>query len=323
MKQLLIVKSGTSLNAGLPTSSDTGHTSDKEVSDLSQLTSGAITFFELGSKYALGAATTKNFGIAVGGKNSPNGIKQNAYVIPEVDKKTLSVVKANYVAKTNFSQILTIKYTEEVQAQAAAQDVQAVEYVAPTPSVGDVFSIRIYKHGTVLHERNCWYFEYIVKDSDISNNASTPMAITANNIAKKIKALIEDNESVGLSVSVSGAQMTLSNSERDYTVEVSSNITFGSTTHYYRGVGTKEYIEDLAKQCAADKGHFYTHPEAHDFIPGYPDAVENVNYNIYTLRFTVGRNSAKTRDEVVNQIVHIAVPTTVTATTINTILGVS
>lgn len=323
MKQLLIVKSGTSLNAGLPTSSDTGHTSDKEVSDLSQLTSGAITFFELGSKYALGAATNKNFGIAVGGKASPNGIKQNAYVIPEVDKKTLTVVKANYAAKTNFSQILTIKYTEEVQAQAATQSTAAVEYVAPTPSVGDVFKISVYKHGTVPHERNRWYFEYSVRDSDISTDASTPMAITANNIAKKIKSLIEENESIGLTVDVSGAQLTLSNSERDYTIEVSNNITFGTTTHYYRGVGTKEYVEDLAKQCAADKGHFYTHPEAHEFIPGYPDAVENVNYNIYTLRFAVGRNSAKTRDEVVSQIVHIAIPATITATTINTILGVS
>lgn len=97
-------------------------------------------------------------------------------------------------------------------------------------------------------------------------------------------------------------------------------------------VGDANYIKNLCMQCAGDKGYFYTHSEARDFIPGYnvdinsiedltpntsgSNGISTSGYVIYTLRFQVGRNSAKTRDEKVWQLVHIAIPLDNNATTI-------
>lgn len=303
MKQLLIA------NAGLA-SSGTGK-------NLSGLTTGQIMFFKLSDYSRITARVTENFGIGLGNING-----QAARVIPEVDYKSLTVSKAAYEAHVDFSQIITVKYNEEQQHQDATDDTQEVPYIAPSPKVGDVFVIKLYKHGTVSHERNCWYFEYVVRQKDISTTGTTPMATTANNIAKAIKKLIEENASLGLNVTVSGAQLTLTSSEYEYTIEVSDNITIGTLTHYKRGTGTIDHLKDLAMQCAGDKGHFYTHSDSHDFIPGYlKDVPTSGTFDVYTLRFAVPRNSAKTRDEVVNQIVHIATPHADTGV-LDTILGV-
>lgn len=107
-------------------------------------------------------------------------------------------------------------------------------------------------------------------------------------------------------------------------------------------IGDAEYIKDLAIQCAGDKGYFYTHAEGREYIPGFPEDVESftlnasgssigdslnrkystTGYSIYTLRFQVGRNSAKTRDEKVWQLVHIAVPlSNASVSTLNTIFA--
>ena len=58
--------------------------------------------------------------------------------------------------------------------------------------------------------------------------------------------------------------------------------------------------------------------------PGYPEAVADTTYTLYTLRFKVGRSAAKQRDEQVYQIVHIAVPSDASdlISSLDTILGV-
>ncbi len=303
MKQLLIA------NAGLA-SSGTGKS-------LSALTAGQLMLFKLSDYSRITTTVTENFGIALGNING-----QAARVIPEVDYKSFTISKAAYEAHVDFSQIITVKYNEEQQHQDATDNTQEVPYIAPSPKVGDVFAIKLYKYGTVPHERNRWYFEYVVRKKDISTTGATPMATTANNIAEEIKKLIEENAFLGIKVAVSGAQLTLTSSECEYTVEVSDNITVGTLTHYKRGTGTIDHLKDLAMQCAGDKGYFYTHAESHDFIPGYlKDVPESGTFDIYTLRFAVPRNSAKTRDEVVNQIVHIATPHADTGI-LDTILGV-
>ena len=80
----------------------------------------------------------------------------------------------------------------------------------------------------------------------------------------------------------------------------------------------------MASRCAAGKGFNYTAEDAHEMYPGYPEAVADTTYTLYTLRFKVGRSAAKQRDEQVYQIVHIAVPSSATTLigNIDTILGV-
>ena len=92
MKQLLIVKTGTSLNGGKATPKDIGGMAD-----------GSIGFFELGGSAWLAAAPTKNFGIALG--RGTNGVP---FVIPEVAIDNLNVVKAAYAAGAAYSSSITI-----------------------------------------------------------------------------------------------------------------------------------------------------------------------------------------------------------------------
>ena len=95
-----------------------------------------------------------------------------------------------------------------------------------------------------------------------------------------------------------------------------SGTTFSTNTAAEPTIGDKAYIQDLASQCAAGKGFTDTHNNGDGIYPGYPEAVQDLiptttagaaGYIVYTLRFKVGRDSAKTRDERVAQLVHIAV----------------
>lgn len=266
------------------------------------LDSGEIAFFNLtapNTSVATGLKGSK-FGIVVGG-NTINGRKQTPFVIPEVTED-VTVVKADYAAATNFSQVLTIKSS-------------------PAPTAGDVYKFLLVKHTVVPHERNTWYVEYVARPKDISSTAAT----SAANIASKIKDLLSAMTSLEIGVSVSTAAITFTASEGWTIKDVSDNITAATPTTFNRGSGTADYVKNLARECAGDRGYFYTHPEGHDFIPGYDAMINSIDgtYDIYTLRFAVPRNSAKTRDEVVNQIVHIAVKTTTSglSSAVNTILS--
>lgn len=77
---------------------------------------------------------------------------------------------------------------------------------------------------------------------------------------------------------------------------------------------TKEYIKQLQSQCAAGKGFTDTANGA-ELYPSYMDLKNledymsersnELNIVMYTLRFTNKRKSSKTKDEVVNQTIHI------------------
>ena len=78
----------------------------------------------------------------------------------------------------------------------------------------------------------------------------------------------------------------------------------------------------MARQCAAGKGFTNTDLESQHIYPGFPEAVEDVHYTIFNLRFATGRASGKQTDERVWQYVHIAVPETSAAlATITAILA--
>lgn len=279
MKQLLIVNSGKALNA-------TGATPY----DLSGLEAGAITFFELGGSSALSAAATKNFGIALGRPNS-----QRAFVIPEVDINTLTITKALPKLGKAFKRKFTF----------------------PTPVVGKDYTVVFIKKVVVPHERNTW--------SCMITAGTTTAATEAGKMKDAIEAKLGDK----FTVSVSSAAITITgkNIGEQWEAKFADNLTgtsWAGSTDFVDAeptIGDKAYIQNLASQCAAGKGFEHTAPEGREFIPGYPEAVEDLTpntsgtngastagYAVYTLRFQVGRDSAKTRDEKVWQLVHIAVP---------------
>ena len=292
MKQLLIVNSNKALNA-----------SGATPYDLSGLQDGAITFFELGGSSALAAAPTKNFGVALG---RPNG--QRAFVIPEIDLKTLTIVKA----LPKLGSAIKRKFT------------------FPTPIVGEEYTVLFIKKGVVPHERNTWHCSVVAK---------TAVAATE---AGNLKTAIEDKLGNYFTVTVSTADVTINGKNVGEQWEIKLidglyGVDFSGSTDFVDpepSIGDKKYIQNLASQCAAGKGFEHTASEGREFIPGYPENVEDfvldnngdngtstTGYAVYTLRFAVGRDSAKTRDEKVWQLVHIAVPLSNSSfSTIDTIL---
>lgn len=260
--------------------------------DLSSMAKGAIGFYHLDNDTAwLSTAATKNFAIALGG-----GTKTNAFVIPEVDFSSLTLQKATSQAAATFTAKVTIS----------------------SVTAGKEYTIIIVKKGVVFHERNTWTATSYAK--------STTVADVAADLVKQINA---SKETSGMTASNSGGVITLTATQSgvDFEIVCADELTGVKPTAVTNGIAAildKAYVEDLASRCAAGKGFNYTAEDAHEMYPGYPEAVADTTYTLYTLRFKVGRSAAKQRDEQVYQIVHIAVPSTAEAllTSLDTILGV-
>lgn len=263
-----------------------GITSGKDISGLEE---GALTFLNPNSDAILSAKPTENFAIALGRANG-----QLPFMISEVDVKSLHVTKASPVAGSAMVDTVTV--------------------AATTKEVG----FMIVKKGAVPHERNTNTFTIMG-----TGTAATDAATLVADFAKRNKVM-----ALPFTVTNSGAVITVTCTKTGelYTVVGIGNVTVAETTPGKSATGDKAYIEQLASMCAAGKGFNDTDAQGREFLPGYPENVENTTYTVYTLRFAVPRVSAKTRDEVVNQLVHIAVPTSgsgasARTTAIETILG--
>lgn len=281
MKQLLIVKKGTALNGGISTNKD-----------LSVLPAGAIAFLELDGTGVLSASPKHNFAIALGRANSP------AFVIPEVDIDTLHISKSVPALGKKFTASITI----------------------PTVAPGKTYTLVLIKNGTAPHERNTWSATETIAAGDTTTAAA--------NIAAKLRAYftaMANSGSLEVVVSGTGAAVTITgkNYGDSWTLKAADDLSGTSitATPAEPTIGDAAYIQELASKCAAGKGFTDTYRDGDTLYPGYPEAVENLTpntsgtdgvstegYAVFTLRFAVGRASAKTRDERVNQIVHIAVP---------------
>ena len=270
MKQLLIVKSSAALNGGAAAPKD-----------LSDMAAGAIGFFALNDYTAwLSAAPTSNFGIALGRpNNSP------AFVIPEVDVNTLKVTKSPYAAGTPYAASITI----------------------PSGTGGKNYTLVLVKLGTGINgERNKW---------TQSVHVPTGGTMTAADMAKKLRdgfQAMVDAGSIDVTVGGTSAAVTITGQVGDGWKLVPSDDLLGTTvtvtTNGVKTVGDKAYVQDLARQCAAGKGFTNTDLESQHIYPGFPEAVEDVHYTIFTLRFATGRESGKQTDERIYQYVRIAVP---------------
>lgn len=277
MKQLLIVNSKSSY-AGASSSV------------FNNLDKGAISFFKLSDGSILETKPTEDFGIALGrGENSP------AFVIPEVDINSLSIVKAEYQQGAIFTATLTVPAADGDGNVAA----------------GNTYTIVLVKKGTVPHERNTW-----------TATETIPFAkeVKATAVAAKLRAAFQAMADNGLPITVSGSGANViiagKNIGEGWALKGADDmqdVAATSVTEAKPNMGDKAYIQDLASQCAAGKGFTDTYSDGDSIYPAYPEEVENTTYNVYTLRFQVGRKSAKTRDEKVWQLVHIAVPTAATS----------
>lgn len=245
--------------------------------DLTTVPEGTVAFFNLKTGALLTGDTkaTDDFSIVVG-----RGTNKMPLMFPEVNLKTLEVTKATYQAGATFTAKITV----------------------PTPEKGTHYTVVITKKGTVFNERNNWTFTTVATTT------------TAADVAKQITAQINGNKyQLGVSASYSGGAITITALEegKDYEVlgaDGLMGVAPTDVTHGKKAELDKADIQDLASRCAAGKGFNDTYADGDSIYPGYPEVVDEDQYVLYTLRFAVPRVAAKQRDEVVYQIVHLAVP---------------
>ena len=259
--------------------------------DLTSVAEGTIAMFKLSDGSLITGKVDSDFSIVLGRKTNVT-----PFVIPEVNFKTLTVEKAtNQPAKT-FTAKMTI-------ANAVA---------------GKNYTIIVVKKGVVRHERNTWTATCMANSTTVSDVA-----------ADLVKQFNASSETSGMTASNAGGVITFTASVAgiDFDIVGADELTGvkpTAVTNGIPGILDKAYVVDLASRCAAGKGFNYTAQDASKIYPGYPEAVEDTTYTMYTLRFAVPRVAAKQRDEVVYQIVHIVVPSAATVvTTLDTIFGLS
>ena len=259
--------------------------------DLTSVAEGTIAMFKLSDGSLITGKVDSDFSIVLGRKTNIT-----PFVIPEVNFKTLTVEKAtNQPAKT-FTAKMTI-------ANAVA---------------GKNYTIIVVKKGVVRHERNTWTATCMANSTTVTDVA-----------ADLVKQFNASSETSGMTASNTGGAITFTASVAgvDFDIVGADELTGvkpTAVTNGIPGILDKAYVVDLASRCAAGKGFNYTAQDASEIYPGYPEAVEDTTYTMYTLRFAVPRVAAKQRDEVVYQIVHIVVPSAATVvTTLDTIFGLS
>ena len=266
-------------------------TSTAKSTDLTTVPEGTVAMFDLatGALLTNAAKATGNFSIVVG-----RAAGKMPLMFPEVNLKTLEVTKATYAAATTFTAKITV----------------------PTPTVDEHYTVIVTKKGTVFNERSNWSFTAMAKDT------------TAANVAKQLTAQINANKyQLGVKAEYTGGAITITAVEagKDYEVlgaDALLGVSPTEVTHGKKAVCDKAYIQDLASRCAAGKGFNYAADDGKDLYPGYPEVVDEDQYVLYTLRFAVPRVAAKQRDEVVYQLVHLAVPVgSASIATLDVILG--
>lgn len=268
-------------------------TSTAKSTDLTTVPEGTVAMFDLatGALLTNAAKATGNFSIVVG-----RAAGKMPLMFPEVNLKTLEVTKATYTAATTFTAKITV----------------------PTPTVGEHYTVIVTKKGTVFNERSNWSFTAMAKDT------------TAANVAKQIATQINANKyQLGVKAEYTGGAITITAVEagKDYEVlgaDALLGVAPTEVTNGKKAICDKAYIQDLASRCAAGKGFNYAADDGKDIYPGYPEVVDEDQYVLYTLRFAVPRVAAKQRDEVVYQLVHLAVPVgSASIATLDVILGLA
>lgn len=252
-------------------------TSTTKSTDLTTVPEGTVAIFDLatGALLTSAAKATGDFSIVVGRASGKIPL-----MFPEVNFKTLQVTKATYQAGATFTAKITV----------------------PTPEKGTHYTVVITKKGTVFNERNNWTF--------------TTMATTttAADVAKQLTTQINGNKyQLGVKAEYTGGAITITALEagKDYEILGADGligVTPTDVTHGKKAELDKADIQDLASRCAAGKGFNNTYADGESIYPGYPEVIAEDQYVLYTLRFAVPRVAAKQRDEVVYQIVHLAVP---------------
>lgn len=248
--------------------------------------SGAVGFYYLkDGKLTVSAngAEMKGEGAIVLGRTSAEG---GPVIIPFYNNH-FSFVKSSYEAAETF----------------------VAKFTIPDVTVMEDHSVIFVKKGIQFNERANWTATvHAYKTSE-----------TVNMIAKKIADYVNNNPLLGLTAVTDAAEVTVTATKPGVDYElVPADALFGmKITYSSRGkaaLNDAEGIKKLADMAAADAGFEYTYRDSYMYLyPNYPldplaqPKKADYGFTVFTLRFAVPRET-KTRDEVVHQIVQIAIP---------------
>ena len=263
--------------------------------DISTINKGSLAIFEPSTGKLVSTAEDLKGNVAV---VCGRGKDKMPFHFPEVDVRSLTVTKAvpsDETKAAKFSAKITIPATEK----------------------GKEYTLIFAKTGVVFHERNRWTYTALAK-SDVASDVAKALvaSINANTVTSGLTAEVEDTAVVVTAAEV-GVNFEVIPADELMGVEVTDVVVGKKATL------DKAYIQDLASRCAAGKGFNLLADDGKEIYPGYPEVVEDDEYVLYTLRFAVPRVAAKQRDEVVYQLLHIAVPVgAASITTLDSIFGV-
>lgn len=193
----------------------------------------------------------------------------------------------------------------------SAAETFTAEFTVPEPVIMCDHTVIFTKKGIQFNERSNWTASiHVFKDTE-----------TADQVAAKIAKYVNDNTAtLGLTATVNGATVTVTATKPavDYEITMADALSGTTVTYTARGeigIADAEAIKKMANMAAADAGFEYTYmDDVHYLYPNYPlnpnagTNTTDASYIVYTLRFAVPRD-VKTRDELVHQIVQIAIPT--------------
>lgn len=194
--------------------------------------------------------------------------------------------------------------------------------IPDTIEEGEEYTVIVVKKGVKFNERNKWTASIVAKSSD--DQAS---------IVEKLVDLINSNsESSGVEASegTGVVEIAATASGVDYNIVGADALLDAEVTITTKGspaYGDASYVKDLANKAAADAGFEYTYMGDVNYLyPDYPlNPLKNADsadtgFNILTFRFAEPRE-VKTVDDVVHQIIQVALPSGVDiADTLGTLL---
>lgn len=181
------------------------------------------------------------------------------------------------------------------------------EFSIPEVQPYSDYTVIFIKKGKQFNERSNW-------TCTIHTGANTDNV----NVAKQIETYLKNNKaSLQLSIELDGADITITGpaTGENYEIKLADELLNVEITQEYgsEGIGTLEYVKDLAAKCAADAGFEYTAEDALELYPGlnfdFTDGEGNKveTFDILNLRFTEPRLTG-TREESVYQMIHVAMP---------------
>lgn len=191
------------------------------------------------------------------------------------------------------------------------------EFIVPEPVIMCDHTVIFTKKGIQFNERSNWTASiHVFKDTETANQVATKIANYVNNNT----ATLGLTATLSLPAGVSRPTVIVTATEPAVDYEITMADALSGTavtykTHGEIGIADAEAIKKMANMAAADAGFEYTYMDDVHYL--YPNCPLNPNtgtnttdagYTVYTLRFAVPRD-VKTRDELVHQIVQIAIPT--------------